>query len=168
MAKNEKIGSDGYSKKAFRDGLDKLDTSQIAYHPPSFERSDDKEWSENIETASTEDLKTIETLDRQYANAARIAEKQELLKRIEKETRELNETINRVSGIAPEGVIREANTVVGMGEKLSSVLKSEQPQSHSMVEKLIRAFHEAKEYILSKLRQWLGMQNKFGGPFEPA
>lgn len=168
MSKNEKLGSDGYSKKAFQAGLDRLDNSQILYQPPSDKRKDDPEWQTDTDAASAEDQKTVETLDRQYANAMRMAEKEELVVRIEKETRELNESINRVIGHAPEGVIKEANTVVGMGERLSQVLKSEQRQPRSLVEGLIQEFLKAKEYILSKLRKWLGTQDRFGGPPQPA
>lgn len=169
MSKKEKVGSDGYSKAAFQDGLDKLDQSQIAYQSPSIQRNDSAEWRADVEGASPEDQKTIATLDRLHANATRMAENQELIAQIEKEKQELHASIARVSSVAPDGVIREAKDVERMGEKLSAALNSEKPHPRSFIEDLVREFLEAKKYILSKLRKWLGMQNRYGGdPSQPA
>jgi hypothetical protein len=168
MPKNEKIGSDGYSKVAFQAGLDGLDKSQIAYRSPSIERNDNAEWRADIEGASDKERKTIATLDRLHANAMRMAENQELVARIEREKQELHEAIERASSVAPRNVISEARDVERMGEELSGVLKGERPKHRSLIEVLIREFLKAKEYILSKLRKWLGMQDRYGGnPLQP-
>jgi len=167
MSKNEKIGSDGYSRKVFQAGLNELGKSKIPYQPPSVERESNDGWRADIEAATGEERKTVATLDRLHANAVRVAENEELATRIEREKQELHETIDRVSSVAPGNVIREAQDVERMGEQLSGALRSEQPPRRSTIETLVRKFLELKEFVLSKLRKWLGVQDRYGDPLQP-
>jgi hypothetical protein len=199
MVKNGKTPIDQYSREDYEAGLAlQEEIKEVLANPPHkedlalftelrgqeegvfpFSEEEHQKRSEHddvVERATEDEERVRNSLWRMLANAQKEAgaedahrEYLELLPRIESAKGEINETLAKVSTLAPEGALREAGEVVRMGDELAQVLKGERPvPPRTIVRQLIDEFLRAKEYVLSKLRKFLGTQNKFGGPIQPA